>query len=174
MDMTNDLIIREVHLEDAVRLVEIYSYYVLNTAVSFEYTVPTTEEFEDRIRHIVEKYPYLVCEVNDKIVGYAYASAYSGRDAYAWTVTTSIYLDKDYRRQGIGTALYEKLENRLREQGIVNMLAGAAYCEKEDEYLSHDSFKFHSKIGFTKVAHMESIGKKFDRWYDLLWMQKKL
>ena len=69
MDMTNDLIIREVHLEDAVRLVEIYSYYVLNTAVSFEYTVPTTEEFEDRIRHIVEKYPYLVCEVNDKIVG---------------------------------------------------------------------------------------------------------
>ena len=61
--MTNDLIIREVHLEDAVRLVEIYSYYVLNTAVSFEYTVPTTEEFEDRIRHIVEKYPYLVCEV---------------------------------------------------------------------------------------------------------------
>ncbi len=93
----------------------------------------------------------VINEVNDKIVGYAYASAYSGRDAYAWTVTTSIYLDKDYRRHGIGTALYEKLENRLREQGIVNMLAGAAYCEKEDEYLSHDSFKFHSKIGFTKV-----------------------
>ena len=172
--MTNDFKLREAHLEDAVRLVEIYSYYVLNTAVSFEYTVPTIEEFEDRISKIVEKYPYLVCEVNNKVVGYAYASAYSVRDAYAWTATTSIYLDKDYRRQGIGTALYVNLGNRLREQGIVNMLAGVAYCEKEDEYLSHDSFKFHSKMGFTKVAHMESIGKKFDRWYDLLWMQKKL
>ena len=67
--MTNDFIIREAHLEDAVRLVEIYSYYVLNTAVSFEYTVPTIEEFEDRISRIVEKCPYLGCEVNNKVVG---------------------------------------------------------------------------------------------------------
>ena len=172
--MKHDFTIREVRLEDAAKLVEIYTYYVLNTAVSFEYAVPTVEEFKDRISHIIEKYPYLVCEVDNEIVGYAYANAYSVRDAYAWTVATSIYLDKNYRRQGIGSALYEELENRLREQGIVNMLAGAAYCEKEDEYLSHDSFKFHSKMGYSKVAHFEAIGKKFDRWYDLLWMQKKL
>lgn len=172
--MTHDFTIREVRLEDAAKLVEIYTYYVQNTAVSFEYAVPTVEEFKDRISHIIEKYPYLVCEVNNRIVGYAYASAYSVRDAYAWTVATSIYLDKNYRRQGIGSVLYEELENRLREQGIVNMLAGVAYCEKEDEYLSHDSFKFHSKMGYSKVAHFEAIGKKFDIWYDLLWMQKKL
>ena len=148
--MTNDFIIREAHLEDAVRLVEIYSYYVLNTAVSFEYTVPTIEEFEDRISKIVEKYPYLVCEVNNKVVGYAYASAYSVRDAYAWTATTSIYLDKDYRRQGIGRKLYLELEDRLQKQCIVNLLAGVAFCEPEDEYLTHDSYNFHRKQGFKK------------------------
>lgn len=101
--MTHDFTIREVRLEDAAKLVEIYTYYVQNTAVSFEYAVPTVEEFKDRISHIIEKYPYLVCEVNNRIVGYAYASAYSVRDAYAWTVATSIYLDKNYRRQGIGS-----------------------------------------------------------------------
>lgn len=172
--MENGIIIRDVKPEDAERLVEIYSYYVLNTAVSFEYNAPSVEEFKERIINTTKKFPYLVCEKNNKVIGYAYAGAYSTREAYSWTATTSIYLDKDYRRQGIGSALYESLENRLRKQGIVNILAGAAYCVKEDEYLSHDSFKFHSKMGYTKVAHMESIGKKFNRWYDLLWMQKKI
>ena len=172
--MGNEIIIRDAKPEDAERLVEIYSYYVLNTAVSFEYKAPSVEEFKERIITTTENYPYLVCEKNNKVVGYAYAGAYSTREAYSWTATTSIYLDKGCRRQGIGSALYEYLENRLRKQGIVNTLAGVAYCVKQDEYLSHDSFKFHSKMGYTKVAHMESIGKKFDRWYDLLWMQKKI
>ena len=173
MLLTNEFTIREVRLEDAARLVEIYSFYVLNTAVSFEYYAPTVEEFEDRIRHTIEKYPYFVCEADNKIVGYAYAGAYSARDAYDWTATASIYLDKDYRRHGIGTALYDALEKRLREMGIVNILAGVAYCENKDPYLSHDSYKFHLKMGYSPVARMKSVGKKFDRWYDLLWMQKK-
>ena len=58
--------------------------------------------------------------------------------------------------------------------GVVNLLAGAAFCDPEDEYLSHDSYNFHKRMGYTKVAHMKAIGKKFDRWYDLLWMQKTL
>ena len=167
--------IREVRISDAERLAEIYSYYVRNTAVSFEYKAPSAVEFEERIKKVNEKkYPYLACTENGRIVGYAYASAYSDRSAYAWTATSSIYVDKEYRRQGIGTLLYEELEMRLREQGIVNLLVGAAYCEKEDEYLTHDSYKFHTQKGFEKVAHMKSIGKKFDRWYDLIWMQKRL
>ena len=89
-------------------------------------------------------------------------------------MTTSIYIDREYRRQGIGTLLYRELENKLREQGIVNLLAGIAYCEAEDEYLTHDSCEFHSKEGYEKVARMITVGKKFDRWYDLVWMQKKL
>ena len=83
--------IRNATADDAARLVEIYSHYVLNTAVSFEYDVPSVEEFAGRIKRITAKYPYLVCEVDGKIAGYAYASSYSPRQAYDWTATTSIY-----------------------------------------------------------------------------------
>lgn len=172
--MEQEWVIREATTEDAARLVEIYSYYVRNTAVSFEYEVPTVEEFTERIHRVKRKYPYLVCEKEGVVIGYAYASAYSTRDAYSWTAATSIYVDKDYRRQGIGRKLYLELEDRLQKQGIVNLLAGAAFCEPEDEYLTHDSYNFHRKQGFEKAAHMKGIGKKFDRWYDLLWMQKKI
>ena len=124
------LSIREVQISDAPRLAEIYSYYVKNTAVSFEYVVPTADEFERRIKHTTEKYPYLVCVDDGKVVGYAYAGAYSARQAYDWTATTSIYVDMEYRRNGIGTLLYDELEKRLKEQGIVNLLAGVAVmCE---------------------------------------------
>lgn len=170
----SEAVIRDVHPDDAERLVRIYSHYVLNTAVSFEYTVPTIEEFRERIIKTAANYPYLVCTLDDRIVGYAYAGAYSPRQAYDWTATTSIYVDKDHRRNGIGSLLYDELEKRLKEQGIINLLAGVASCEAEDEYLSHDSSKFHISKGYTQVAHMKTVGKKFDRWYDLLWYQKKL
>ena len=170
----SDVLIRDVRPEDAERLVEIYAYYILDTAVSFEYEVPSISEFTNRIEKISRKYPYLVCEIDGKVVGYVYAGTYSGRTAYNWTVTTSIYLDKEYRRHGIGTMLYKELEERLKKQGIINLLAGVAYCEEEDEYLTHDSIKFHTEQGYKKVAHMETVGKKFDRWYDLIWMQKKI
>ena len=170
----NDLIIREACLDDAERLAEIYSHYVINTAVSFEYEAPTAEEFRERIRRIKAKYPYLVCLKDGKIIGYAYAGTYSKREAYAWTVTTSIYVDRDHRRMRAGSALYAALEEALKKQGIVNLLAGVAYADKEDEYLTFDSCRFHLKEGYTEVAHMKSVGKKFDRWYDLLWYQKKI
>ena len=172
--MTDRLRVRAVQISDAERLSEIYSYYVNKTAVSFEYEAPSAEEFIKRIKHTTEKYPYLVCEKDDQVVGYAYAGAYSSREAYAWTVMTSIYIDKDHRREGIGSLLYASLELELKKQGIVNLLAGVAYIDEEDEYLSNDSCKFHLKEGYFEVANMKSVGKKFDRWYDLLWFQKKI
>ena len=167
-------IIRQATIEDASQLIEIYSYYVLNTAVTFEYKVPTLEEFCNRIDNISKKYPYLVCELDGTIVGYAYANTYSSREAYDWTATSSIYIDKEHRRMGIGSLLYAELEKQLRAQGIVNLLAAIAYIDEEDEYLCNDSSRFHQQKGYTKVAHMTKIGKKFDRWYDILWMQKVL
>ena len=172
--MNTEYKIREAQVEDAARLVEIYSYYITDTAVSFEYEVPTIDEFKERITKIKEKYPYIVCEKDGVIVGYAYASSYHPRAAYDWTVATSIYVDRNIHRQGIGRALYGVLEERLKKQGIVNLLAGVAYCDPEDEYLTQDSFKFHTRMGYEKVAHMKGVGKKYDRWYDLLWMQKKI
>ena len=170
----SELKIRDAQLEDAARLVEIYSHYVLDTAVSFECTAPSVEEFADRIKNIKTKFPYLVCEKDGKIIGYVYASSYSSRAAYDWTVSTSIYVDKDCRRNGAGSLLYKELEKRLKEKGILNLLAGVAFCENEDEYLTHDSQKFHLKMGYSEVAHMKGVGKKFERWYDIKWFQKKL
>lgn len=170
----SELKIRDAQLEDAQRLVEIYSHYVLDTAVSFECTAPSVEEFAERIKNIKTKFPYLVCEKDGKIIGYVYASSYSSRAAYDWTVSTSIYVDKDCRRNGAGALLYKELEKRLKEKGIVNLLAGVAFCENEDEYLTHDSQKFHLKMGYSEVAHMKGVGKKFERWYDIKWFQKKI
>nr|MCR4715275.1 GNAT family N-acetyltransferase [Treponemataceae bacterium] len=157
--MNTEYKIREAQVEDAARLVEIYSYYITDTAVSFEYEVPTVDEFKERITKIKQKYPYLVCEKDGVIAGYVYASAYSSREAYDWTIATSIYVDKNIHRQGIGAKLYDALEERLKKQGIVNLLAGVAYCDPEDEYLTQDSFKFHTRMGYEKVAHMKEVGK---------------
>ena len=172
--MNTELKIREAQIEDAQRLVEIYAPYIKETAVSFEYEVPSVEEFQDRIKNIKQKYPYLVCEKDGMIVGYVYASAYSKREAYDWTAATSIYVDKNYRRMGVGSLLYAELEKCLKKIGIVNLLAGVAYCEREDEYLTKDSYKFHTKEGYVMAGQLKDVGKKFDRWYDLLWLQKRI
>ena len=167
-------IIRPVKVSDAPRLVEIYSHYVKNTAVSFEYEVPSVEEFVQRIENFSKKYPYLVCTDGENILGYVYASAYSSREAYNWTVQTSIYVDKNCRRQGVGSLLYSELEKKLKEIGIVNLLAGVAYCEEDDEYLTFDSYKFHLREGYRLAGRLNTVGKKFNKWYDLLWMQKEI
>ena len=148
----------------------IYAYYVKNTAITFEYDVPTKETFEQRISNILEKYPYLVAELDEKIVGYAYAGEFKSRDAYKWNVETSIYVHKDYRRMGIGNALYEELENILRAQNVLNMNACIAYPAVEDEYLTKDSVSFHSKLGFSLVGEFQRSGYKFNRWYNMVWM----
>ncbi|WP_022930973.1 GNAT family N-acetyltransferase [Treponema bryantii] len=172
--MNTQLKIRDADINDAERLVEIYAPYITETAVSFEYDVPTVDEFKERIKNIKEKYPYLVCEKDGNIVGYVYASAYSKREAYDWTVGTSIYVDKKFRRMGIGSLLYSHLEEELKKIGIENLLAGVAYCEREDPYLTKDSYKFHLREGYVMAGHLKDVGKKFDRYYDLLWMQKKI
>ena len=172
--MNTQLKIREATLDDAARLVEIYAPYITETSVSFEYDVPTVDEFRERIKNIKEKYPYLVCEKDGVVVGYVYASAYSKREAYDWTAATSIYVDKNYRRMGVGSLLYKHLEEHLKKMGIENLLAGVAYCEREDPYLTKDSYKFHLREGYEMAGHLKDVGKKFDRYYDLLWMQKKI
>src|SRR5574344_1780938 len=86
--------------KDAQALREIYKPYVEETAITFEYAVPTVEEFKRRIKHTLEKYPYLVAEENGKILGYVYVSQLGERKAYAWAVETSIYIAKYQRSKG--------------------------------------------------------------------------
>jgi phosphinothricin acetyltransferase len=159
-------------LKDAERLLEIYDYYVKNTAITFEYTTPTIEEFRGRMEKTMQKYPYLVAVKDEKIAGYAYAGAFVGRAAYDWSCETSIYLDKNARRCGIGKTLYAALEKELKKMGILNMYACIGYPDNEDEYLTKNSAEFHSHIGFTQVGEFHKCGYKFGRWYNMIWMEK--
>lgn len=174
VDIVKEITIRSATVDDASPLLEIYSYYVKNTAITFEWEVPSVEEFSSRIENTLKNYPYLVAEIDGQPVGYAYASRFRTRAAYAWCVETSIYVHKDFRGQGIGRALLEKLESLLKEQGVLNIYAGITYLKKEDEYLTHASPKFHKKMGYKKVAKYQKCGFKFNRWYDLIFMEKFL
>ena len=160
--------------ENAEKLLAIYAPYVKNTAVSFEYAVPTVEEFRQRIEKTLEKYPYLVAEIDGETVGYAYASMFKQRPAYGWAVEVSIYVQRDKRGEGIGRKLYEALEAALTMQNILNANACIVYSEKENEYLSHDSMRFHEKMGYRLVGHFSQCGYKFGRWFDMIWMEKHL
>ena len=159
---------------DAGRLLEIYAPYVMETAITFEYEVPSREEFAARIRKVLERYPYLVAERDGVIVGYAYASPFHSRAAYSWGVETSIYVDKSCKRAGVGGKLHEALETILRKQGILNMNACIAYPEEEDEYLTGDSVRFHDHLGYRMIGGFKKCGYKFKRWYNMVWMEKHI
>jgi len=166
--------IRIAKKEDAKALLDIYAPYVENTAVTFECAVPTISDFEERIEHILEKYPYLVAELDGEIIGYTYAGPFKPRAAYDWSVETSIYVREDCRGTGIGKDLYYELEKMLKSQNIVNVYAAVAYIEEEDEYLTHNSVLFHEHVGFEAVGTFKKCANKFGRWYDLMWMEKKI
>lgn len=169
----NDITIRSAALSDAAELLKIYEYYVNNTAITFEYAVPTLEEFEGRMTHVMEKYPYIVAVMDGKIVGYAYASQFKGRAAYDWAVETSIYVAQDMKRGGIGRLLYDVLTADLKAIGVINMNACIAYATDDDDpCLNNDSVAFHERLGFETVAHFHSCGFKCDKWYDMVWMEK--
>lgn len=166
------VIVRDAKIEDAKRILEIYSYYVEKTAITFEYDNPALEEFESRMKNTMKKYPYIVIEKNGVIEGYAYARAFVGRAAYDWSCELTIYLDNNAKKCGLGRKLYEALEEKLKDMGILNLYACIGYPKEEDEYLNKNSAQFHEHLGFSKVGQFHNCGYKFDRWYDMIWMEK--
>ena len=107
------ILIRTAAAEDTKALLKIYTPYVKNTAITFEYSVPSEEEFKGRMEKILQKYPYLVAEMDGEIVGYAYAGAFHERPAYEWAAETTIYVKQDRKKLGIGKKLYDELERYL-------------------------------------------------------------
>lgn len=166
--------IRTADLRDCGQLSAIYSEYVEKTAVSFEYKSPSAGEFAKRMSETLKMYPYLTAEKDGVILGYAYAAPFKDREAYGWAAETSVYIRPDCKKAGIGRALYEELENFLSLQGVLNMNACVAFTEREDEYLTRDSVLFHEKMGFTKAGVLRKCGYKFNRWYDIIWMEKHI
>ncbi len=168
----SNLIIRSASIQDADAILKIYSHYVLNTAISFEYDVPTLDEFKERIAHTLGNYPYLVVEQDGKIIGYAYGSQFHERAAYSRCAEVSIYVDVNARKCGVGRMLYEALEQALKGQGILNLYACIAYTDTEDEYLNNNSAQFHAHLGYNQIGRFHKCGYKFNRWYDMIWMEK--
>lgn len=164
--------IRNAVLEDAERILEIYAYYVENTAISFEYGVPTLTEFQNRMKRTMERYPYLVITKDDVVFGYAYAGAFIARAAYDRSCEMTIYLDRDAQKCGLGRKLYEALEAKLKEMGILNLYACIGYPDTEDEFLNKNSAEFHAHLGYTKAGEFHRCGYKFGRWYNMIWMEK--
>ena len=174
MSHNTEITIRTARESDAPELLAIYAPYVENTAITFEYDIPSIEEFTDRIRHTLEKYPYLVAEKNKQILGYAYAGPFHERAAYDWAVETSIYVDCNCKHMGIGRLLHDALEQTLEAQGILNMNACIAYTPVPDEHLDNNSVEFHTHMGYRLVGEFYQCGYKFHTWYNMVWMEKQI
>lgn len=170
--MIDDISIRFAKPEDAKELLKIYAYYVTDTAISFETEVPSEEEFKLRIEEVLKSYPFIVACKDDEILGYAYLHSFVGRKAYELSAETTIYLNPDKKKMGIGKKLYSVLEDVAKAQNITNLYSCIGYVDKEDKYLNNNSVQFHEHIGFRMVGKFENCGHKFGRWYHMVWMEK--
>lgn len=167
--------IRLARIEDAPALQAIYAPYVRETAITFEYEPPSVEVFAERMRATMERYPYLVAELDGRAVGYAYAGTFKGRPAYDWAVETSIYVARGHAGTGVGRALHDALERALAAQGMLNMYACIAVpTGKDDETLTRNSQHFHEHMGYRLVGEFYRCGYKGGRWYNMVWMEKML
>jgi L-amino acid N-acyltransferase YncA len=156
--------IRLIIESDAQAVLDIYKYYVDNTIISFEYEAPTLEEYTERIKTNIEKYPWLVCLHNNKIIGFAYGSTHRYRTAYQWSPESTIYLAPDFHTKGIGGILYETLFELLKLQGYYNVFAGVALPNEK-------SVGFHRALGFEEIGIFKKVGYKQGNWHDTHWFQ---
>ena len=166
------MIIRSATPDDASAILGIYAQYVEKTAISFEYDVPSEDEFRERITNTLKRYPYFVLEDDGVIRGYAYAGVFKDRAAYDRSCEVTIYVDRDYKGKGYGRVLYESLEKALRKTEITNLYACIGDPIEEDEYLTRDSEHFHQHMGYTMIGEFHKCGYKFGRWYNMIWMEK--
>lgn len=152
---------------DAGHMLEVYAPYIRGTAITFENEVPSVEEFARRVAEVLERFPWLACEEDGRVIGYAYARPHRARHAYQWSAETSIYVAEGRRRGGMGSALYGALLGILRVQGLFNAYAGITLPNEE-------STGFHERFGFRRVGTYRSVGYKQRAWRDVSWWHLRL
>ncbi len=146
---------------DAAAIVAIYNHYVLHTIITFEEEALSVEEMAGRIAEVTGLgLPWFVWEENGRVLGYAYAGKWKSRCAYRYAVESSIYLDKDATRRGLGTKLYVALIDVLRAKKMHSIIGGIALPNPASVGISE-------KLGFQKVAHFKEVGWKFNQWIDV-------
>lgn len=161
------IMLRPVTVADAAELVSIYAPYVEQTAVTYEYEVPSVEEFQGRIANTTKNYPYLAAVENGVILGYAYASAFHPRAAFRWTAEVTVYLRKEAHGRGIGRMLYEALEEKLKQQNVQTAIALIADPNPE-------SVAFHEKMGYRVAGRLTNCAYKLGQWRGMYYMEKFL
>lgn len=162
-----EYVVRIAEEADIPACLAIYADYVRDSTVSFEYEAPAVEEFRRRFHSVMEGFPWLVCEVEGKIAGYAYASLKFARAAYQWDADLSIYLSPDFQGRGVGRRLCTAICSLLQAQGYRTLYA---VITAENER----SLAFHRAMGFAEIGRFPESGYKFGRWLDVVWMECKL
>ena len=157
--------IRDALLEDAPAIAEIYNYYVRETIITFEEAPVSPAEIKKRILTAQSiALPWLIAELNDETVGYAYAGRWSERTAFRFSVELTVYVHPDHHRHGIGCHLYSRLLHALKAKGVHAALGGIA--------LPNDaSIGLHERLGFKKASHFKEVGFKFNQWIDVGYWQ---
>lgn len=159
--------IRIAQKSDAQDILNIYAHYVEQTNITFEYVVPSLLEMETRIQKTLQDYPYLVAMLDHQIVGYAYASRYATRKAYDWDCELSIYVSSSHHLCGIGQQLYQAMFLILEKMNVQNVYACITHPNEKSE-------SFHQKLGFQSVGIFHQCGYKFEKWHDVIWMEKRI
>ena len=159
--------IRTVQLSDAEAILKVYAPFITDTCISFEYVVPSVEEFAQRIASISAEYPYIVLEEDGEIVGYAYSHRYLERVAYSWDVEVTIYLAPKVQGKGLGVILYDALEKLMALQNIKNLYS----CITGDNV---HSIEMHRSMGYELIGTFPKAGFKHNRGLDVVWMAKAI
>lgn len=159
--------IRDARRSDVPAMLAIYAPFVEHTAVSFEYDVPTEAEFARRLEEHQAAFPWLVCEENGTVMGYAYAGRAFERAAYGWNAEISCYLAPELRGRGVGRRLYARIEEILTRLGYYKLFAVVTSANAP-------SVAFHRALGFRDAACFRNVGYKQGGWYDVLWLEKTL
>jgi phosphinothricin acetyltransferase len=159
--------IRMAEIDDARRVLAIYTPYVTETALTLTSTIPSTEQVVQTMLDVKKRFPYLVCRINGNVVGFAYASRQHPHEAHSWNAELSIFIDPEFQGRGIATALYTALFQILKLQGYCNLYAVITIPNKP-------SVALHRHFGFKELVVMERSGFKLNRWHDILWMEMKI
>ena len=147
----------------------IYARAVTNGVATFELDPPDTKSMLARRQSVLSGgYPFIVAEAGSEIAGYAYASAYRSRPAYAWTVENSVYVDERFQRRGVGRALLSHLIEGCAAVGFRQMIAVIG------DSTNRGSIGLHERLGFRMVGKERSVGWKHGRWLDTVTMQLHL
>ncbi len=160
-------VIRLARPEDAPQILAIYAPYVLETPASFELVPPSLEEMRGRIAKTLERLPWIVCVDGDEVMGYAYAGPYRVREAYQWSLESTVYVHKAHHRRGVGAALYTSLFQVLRLQGYLNVFGVITQPNPA-------SVRLHESLGFEHTCVFRHVGHKLGKWHDVGWWQLAL